>query len=404
MHDIPLGSAINIFTSPHAHLDFVALLLSWAFFEAKMRGLFSMLFGAGVVLLTSRADSRGSRDTADIYARRNLWLLLFGLLHTCFIWEGDILFSYALDALLFLYPFRRLRAKTLLWTGTLLSLFLSTSALNLGSHVFSNLWLHHQVEQVQQRQQSHLPLSASDRKHLAAWDQLTQSHTSSPEKTAKALAEAHEPYWPSVMDRAQGVLDSYFSLKSIFGIFDNVPVMLLGMGLMKIGFFSLELETSAYLWTALIGFSITIPLYTIGMVKAYAAHFYFLTEQTWLLVPYYVAREIGTVAIAATILLGIRFGVLPWLQRPLQAVGRTAFSSYILTSVLCQLIFVWGPYPLFGKLEYYQLTLMALAIWVVNLTLSSLWLRVFAFGPLEWLWRSLTYWKPQPMLLKSSGN
>ena len=369
-----------------------------------MRGLFSLLFGAGVILLTSRAEERGSRDIADIYARRNLWLLLFGFLHTTFIWEGDILFSYALNALLFLYPFRRLRAKNLLWAGTLLSLFTSTSALNLGSHVFSNLVLHHQVQQANSDRSSIFPspLWTTSISLPGVTSRRVKRHLR--RRPREAIAEGRSPYWASVMDRAEEILGQSFSIKIIFGIFDSVPVMLLGMGLMKIGFFSLELETSTYLWTALIGFSLSVPLYTIGIFKSYAAHFYFLTVQTWLIAPYYITREAGAVAIAAVLLLAIRFRVLSWLQRGLQAVGRTALSNYILTSLLCQTIFLWNPHPLFGKLEYYQLTLTAIAIWVVNLTLSSLWLHRFAYGPLEWLWRSLTYWKPQPMLLRNTAR
>jgi uncharacterized protein len=113
----------------------------------------------------------------------------------------------------------------------------------------------------------------------------------------------------------------------------------------------------------------------------------------------------GTLANASILLLLVRSGRLRSFVGHVASVGRTAFSNYILTTVLCQFLFAWGPWKLYGKLEYYQWHIVVAAIWALNLIASSLWLRVFAFGPLEWLWRSLTYWKLQPMLLaKNSGR
>jgi uncharacterized protein len=111
-HDIPIGMPKPAFVGPHAHLNLVILILKWVFFEGKMRAIFSMLFGAGVVLMTTRAEKRGAGgQIADIYLRRNMWLMLLGLLHGCVLWTGDILFLYALTALLVLYPLRKLKAK-----------------------------------------------------------------------------------------------------------------------------------------------------------------------------------------------------------------------------------------------------------------------------------------------------
>ncbi len=88
-------------------------------FEGKMRAAFSMLFGAGVILLTERAERRGARNVADIFLRRNMWLVLFGVLHFYFIWMGDILYWYGLTALLFLYPCRKVRFRNLFIAGVL---------------------------------------------------------------------------------------------------------------------------------------------------------------------------------------------------------------------------------------------------------------------------------------------
>jgi uncharacterized protein len=76
-----------------------------------------------------------------------------------------------------------------------------------------------------------------------------------------------------------------------------------------------------------------------------------------------------------------------------------ALTNYIMTSLLCQFIFKWGPWKLYGTLEYHQEIYAVVCVWSVNLLASLLWLQFFAFGPLEWVWRSLTYWQRQPFLL-----
>ena len=84
------------------------------------------------------------------------------------------------------------------------------------------------------------------------------------------------------------------------------------------------------------------------------------------------------------------------LTGPLAAVGRMAFSNYILDTVVCTSIFYGFGLGLFGKVSRVQQIEIVFAIWIVQLTISPIWLKYFQFGPLEWVWRSLTYWKKQP--------
>ena len=104
----------------HTSLNLAFWYISQIFFEGKMRALFSMLFGAGVTLFTLRAEERdGGLRVADIYYRRTLWLIVFGLLHAYFIWVGDILYAYGLVGLM-LFPLRKVRPMALLVAGALL--------------------------------------------------------------------------------------------------------------------------------------------------------------------------------------------------------------------------------------------------------------------------------------------
>jgi uncharacterized protein len=146
---------------------------------------------------------------------------------------------------------------------------------------------------------------------------------------------------------------------------------------------------------------ISTPLCITALWKAYSSNFYFVVLDKWVYSTYYIAAEAGTIAMAAALLFVIKTGAMRWLLRPFAAVGQTALSNYLLTSFLCQMVFVFGPWKLYGQMEYYQLLYVVSGVWTVNLVLSPLWLRAFEFGPCEWLWRSLTYWKLQPMRLRS---
>ena len=101
LHDFPLGLAHPAFVGWHAMLDKAILALKWTFFEGKMRALFGLLFGASTVLLLQRIEQRaGAEKAADVFHRRNMWLIGFGLLHGLVIWNGDILLTYGVIALL----------------------------------------------------------------------------------------------------------------------------------------------------------------------------------------------------------------------------------------------------------------------------------------------------------------
>jgi uncharacterized protein len=99
------------------------MIVQWLFFEGKMRALFTVLFGAGSMLLLERIeDQKDAGKAADIFHRRNMWLLLFGILHGTLIWSGDVLTFYASLALLVLYPFRRIAGTKLLGVGLAVAL------------------------------------------------------------------------------------------------------------------------------------------------------------------------------------------------------------------------------------------------------------------------------------------
>jgi uncharacterized protein len=115
-----------------------------------------------------------------------------------------------------------------------------------------------------------------------------------------------------------------------------------------------------------------------------------------------LGRVSGALGNAGLLLLIFKAGGLKWLFRRIAAVGQMALSNYLLTSITMQIVFVWGPWHWYGYVEYYKIYFAVAAMWIVNMTFSSIWLKYFEFGPMEWVWRSLTYWKRQPMRIKKA--
>lgn len=403
LHDIPVGTAHAPFVGPHAHLNLLIFFLKWIFIEGKMRGLFSMLFGAGAVLLTSRIERRSSADNAaDIFLRRNMWLVALGFLHGTFLWTGDILFMYGFNALFFLYPCRKLKARTLFIAGTVIWAMLATSGFLRFLNAFDDIKLARQVSVISAEQVAGKSLTPEEKKIQQQWEKTVAKNAAPSVKDVDAdVAEGRQGYGGFFQNSGSKFVEHIGHLESAFGFTETLGPMLIGMALFKSGFLTAELPLSTYLWTAIAGFLISTPLYLIGLWKAYLSNFYFLVLDKWVYSTYYITGEAGTIAIAATLLFIIKSGVARPLLRPFAAVGQTALSNYLLTSFLCQMLFVFGPWKLYGQLEYYQLLYVVFAVWAVNLIVSPLWLSAFEFGPCEWLWRSLTYWKLQPMRLRS---
>lgn len=376
-------------------------LASWILFrilvEGKMRALFSMVFGASVVLLTSRAEeSSGTAGAADIYYRRNLWLLLFGLAHAFLLFFGDILYPYALCALI-LFPFRKLPAKKLLIIG---SLFI---ALKSG-------WA--AVETFQLVEQRRLATAADDAERAG------RRPTEEQEQARKELEAQRKFRKPSAEDLAKDAkgwrgnpLEVIATRTKAAAVWQNRALytatyadiwsmMFIGMALFKLGIFSAARSYRFYMWTAVIGYLAGIPVNTSFLWLAMRSHYDLLTFGL-----FRVFHDIGrlTFALANTALLMVlcKAGALRWLTSRLAAIGQTALSNYILQSVICSFVFTGYGLGLYGRLERYELYYVVAGCWAVSLIASPIWLRHYWFGPLEWCWRSLTYWKKQPMRIQS---
>ena len=176
---------------------------------------------------------------------------------------------------------------------------------------------------------------------------------------------------------------------------DTLAMMLWGMAFFKWGILKAEKSRRFYLLMAIIG-------YGLGITINYIETAYIVDNQFSILsfyrgfVTYQFGRVPTTCGHIALIMLFVQSGILPWLRNALAAVGQMAFSNYIMHSLICNFIFLGYGLSMYGKLQRYELYYIVAGIWLFQLIVSPIWLRYFRFGPLEWVWRSLTYWQRQP--------
>jgi len=379
---------------PMSGLNRTLWVLRFVLFDGKMRAIFSMLFGAGVILLTSRLERRDPARSADIFARRNLWLTLFGVLHGYFVWMGDILYFYGVTALVFLYPCRKLKPRTLIAAGAAALLVLTVWD---GMRAGRRQSLERRAAAAAAAGSAGETLTEEQKDDVAAWEAVVHRTHPDEKALAKEIAEMRGGYLSVIGHYAPVISDAQGQLFYRFGFCDALGMMLIGMGLLRLGFLSAQLSSRAYLWTAVVGYAAGLPAGFLCVWKVWTSHFHPVAMVRWEFMPYELARLPVALAHAAVVLMIVKSGSLAWVIRPLARVGQTALSNYLGTSVLVTLLFNGYGLGLFAKLPFYRLFYVVAAVWAVNLLLSTLWLRHFRFGPMEWLWRTLTYWSPQPM-------
>jgi uncharacterized protein len=355
-------------------VDFYIWAFSHLFFDQKFMTIFSWLFGAGIVLMTARAVERGVKP-AMFHYRRMLALLVFGLIHAYLIWDGDILVLYAICGAL-VYPFRKLRPMVLLALGLLL--------LGIGSSLM--VWAAFA-----------LPQGYADMTNGAEALQEFQEFWAPTAEQLQREVLAFQGGWLAQMPvRTANALEFHLTDIWVWGVWRAAGNMLIGMALLRWRVLTAELPQNFYRDLAVIGFGFGLPLIA-GGVASMAAHdwetFYsfFISGQF----NYWASLLVALGWVGFTISLW-HAGFARGLAARLIAVGRTAFSCYILTSLICTFIFYGHGLGLYMHISRPGQLGVTLGVWIALLIVAPLWLQRFNFGPLEWLWRTLTYGERQP--------
>ena len=356
-------------------------------FEGTQRALFSMLFGAGIILFTSRMETKGRPDSADLYFRRNLWLVGFGLVNAwILLWIGDILFYYGITAL-FLYTFRKLAGPTLLALG-LGALLLGAAWNALDAH--RSLGIHEEA-----RTASAVPEAKrtdEQKGAIEAWKEKEEDFAPPPPAVEGIRQGITASYWSAM--QSYGPLIKHFQSWQLYrGFFDIFGMMLIGMAFFKMGVLTLGRRRRVYLGMMVGGYVVGLVV-GISEVRWIIRHDFSLLAYQQASITYDVSRLTMTLGHLGALMLFLSTGLFAWLRHALACVGRMAFSNYIAHSVIALVTFVLLGY--WGAFERHQLYLFVFAIWAVQLVVSPIWLRHYRFGPLEWLWRYLTYGKRPP--------
>jgi uncharacterized protein len=361
-------------------------------FDAKMMALFSMLFGAGLILLTGRVEGRGV-SAAGIYYRRIAWLLVIGLLHAYLLWMGDILVSYALCGLI-LYPMRRWRPAILIAIGS--ALLLIGVALNMGQGHFFAYARSEAAAATAAKDAGETP-TAMQSQMLEAWKGMSAEFQPTEKKLEEERATYQAGYLGYLASNAPKALMMQTMFFFLWALWRATGLMLIGMGLMRLGVFSAQRSKAFYIKLALAGYGIGLPLVGFGAYRMMQNNFDFveLFKYDWNF--NYIGSILVALGHAAVVMLIVRSGALKSAVHAVAAVGRMALTNYLMQTLLLGLFFLgWGA-GMWGRLDRVGTIGVVLAIWSLQLVFSPLWLSRFRFGPVEWVWRSLTYWKPQPM-------
>ncbi|MCW8091333.1 DUF418 domain-containing protein [Alteromonas sp. ASW11-130] len=353
-------------------LNHATFIFFHLFADMKFMGLFSLLFGASVMLLADKLEAKGKSSVAIHYSRA-FWLLVIGFCHAWFIWEGDILTVYALCSFL-LFPFRCLPTK---W---MLSLAITLLA---GSAYLSSLTDLDEALDNHNRAAVEVVYSPSE-------DQIAKLESIYKGDYERVSTFTREQNFGEE-ERPEDVVLIPLSFSAILHAFG---LMILGMVLYRMGWLSGKLSLRHYRIQATIGLTVGLPVIILGLVYNYS--------NQWNLEAFFsygmLANNLGSIAVTlayvALISLWFQSNLANKLKYAIQLVGRMALTNYLMQSLICAFIFYGYGLGWYGELSRIELLPVVFVICAFQIIFSTIWLKHFAQGPGEWVWRSLAYMKP----------
>ncbi len=362
------------YMNPSAYGDFTGInkwiwIISHVFASEKFMSVFSMLFGAGVILFTERALEKGRR-AGPLHYRRNFWLLVFGLVHGYLIWYGDILVNYSVCAF-FVFLFRKMKPKKLvIYSAIFFIVPLILYSLTAWSMPF---WPE------------------------AQYNESIKSWLPTAELIAKEIDHMQGTWGEQMEHRAPMVFFMQTFLFLYMTFWRVTAMMLLGMALYKLGVLSAQKSKAFYIRLTVIGLVVGYSISSFGVFKNIEANWsydfsMFIGSQFNYVGS--VASALGYIGLLMLISKSVNFNKL---KTALSSVGKMAFTNYILMSLICTFVFYGHGLGYFGQVDRVGQVLIVLVTWAFLLIISPLWLKSFYYGPLEWLWRMMTYWKYHPM-------
>lgn len=373
-------------------------------FEGSFRALFSMLFGASFLIITSQLEKKsGGLPATEYFVRRQLWLLFFGLINAfILLWPGDILYHYAICGIVLL-AFRSASPRNLIIASTVCLILLT---------IRQNKDFFEEKKPVMEGLEASLvdtsvtQLTWAQKDAIKIMEELKNNSTQ--EIRQKKLDKQNRTFRNGYRHIFKFQADISISSQTYglyyFDFFDVLIFMLIGMAFFKSGIMQGEASLKLYGWMAVVGLSVGLCLsylYLLPTIKHKFDSFEILQHKK--IDIYELQRFVRSLGIYGTVMVTYK---LRWFKRFfewLRPVGRMAFTNYLSQSAICAILFYGFGFGLFGRFERYDLHYIVAAIWILQIAFSHIWLRFFHYGPLEWLWRSLTFWKLQPTLKKQAS-
>ena len=358
--------------------DLVTWAVDFVLVDGKMRGLFSFLFGASLLIVTDRAEAAGESPVRVHYARMG-WLLVFGLVHLWLVWWGDILHHYALvGAVAFLL--RRLPVRSMLMVGAALITVQTALYLTLPASI-------HRAERT-------LAQHPADKDARRTIDEFQSSFGVPPADDLTRDIATYRSGYPTILAARWKETRSYPVQELLAVGMETLAYMLFGMAALRAGLLSGAWSARRYALMATGCFAVTIPAYGALAWLDISSGFDMAAVALGSLAASGPLRPIMILGWACLIVLFARRGG-PVAAR-LGATGRMAFSNYLASSLICTTIFYGYGLGLYGQLSRAQLLVVVAGVWTLILIWSKPWLARFSYGPAEWLWRSLARGRLQP--------
>lgn len=338
----------------------------WAFghifAEFKFMTIFSILFGAGMAIFYQRAEAKGL-NAFDLNMQRMLWLLGFGLAHAYLIWYGDILFTYALCGLVTVNLIN-LSTKRLSFivAGLLMVPVCLVVLIHWGSSFAGEEYA---LEQMAYWAPSEALIAEEVAAFKGSWLE------------ARAVSAKS-----AIMIQFSGLLVLSWRV---------VACMLIGVIMLRTGFISASLRSSTYRSIALGCLLLGVSLSAIGIVQNQAHGFSMRYSSDIGTLYNYVGSLLTAVGYIALTMLLVKSKLMLGLQAALANVGKMAFSNYIMQSLIATFVFYGFGLNYFAEVNRAEALIVVAIVWAIQLIVSSLYLSRYKQGPLEQLWRYLTY-------------
>jgi uncharacterized protein len=366
-------------------------------FDGTQRGLFSLLFGGGILLFISRLEVKiEGALPLELFVRRQLWLIFFGLINAyVLLWPGDILFQYGIFGIL-LFLFRK-QSVTFLCIAAFISLVLMTARENIDLYRKKNIIV--DGEAIARIDTTKVSLTDIQKDKISEMMALKgESDTAILRKKMKLNTDKCLSDYGTIYNFISPI-NAYIQFEfTYYRLWDVLLFIFLGMAFLKNGLLTGKGSVRVYFWMALVGWSIGLYLtylhlrprieYQFNQYEIIKSlHFYF----------YEISRSLRTIGMFGLLMLLYKARIFNWFFTLLRPVGQMAFTNYLSQSFICNFIFLGIGLGMMGKVQRYELYYIVAGIWILQIIWSHLWLKRFRFGPMEWAWRSLTYWKRQPL-------